>query len=227
MLLIQKNIQSVCRCTPSLGINGAQNDEDACVVCGGDQHDLCGRGVLKQGDAGEVAHNAVAATASNAVAYDKTPTGGKANTVTLQGGTAGGPVGLRNVAAGVSATDAVNLAQLQSSAAGTLASANGYTDQKVSNLAALTAQGLKEAKQLVISGTAVALAGTGLRDDDRPGRTSVSGATSFYKGEVGLAFGLGHTSEDQVWRTNLSVNGTPWADKPEIGVVVGATFTFN
>ena len=180
------------------------------------------------GDAANVGQlNAVAATASNAVAYDKTPTGGKADTITLQGGTAGAPVGLRNVAAGVNATDAVNLAQLQSSAAGTLASANGYTDQKVSNLAALTAQGLKEAKQLAISGTAVALAGTGLRYDDRPGRTSVSGATSFYKGEVGLAFGLGHTSEDQVWRTNLSVNGTPWADKPEIGVVVGATFTFN
>ena len=171
--------------------------------------------------------NAVAAVANNSAQYDKTPGGGRADSLTFQGGTPGAAVSLRNVAAGVNPTDAVNLGQMLRGQDATLASANTYTDQKVSNLAAFTAQGIKEAKQLAISGTAVALAGTGLRYDDRPGKTSVSGATSFYKGEVGLAFGIGHTSQDQVWRTNLSVNGTPWADKPEIGVVVGATFTFN
>ena len=170
---------------------------------------------------------AVAALANNGVQYDKNPDGSKANTVTLAGGTTGAPVTLQNVAAGVKATDAVNLGQLQGSAAGTLAAANTYTDQRVSNLAALTSQGIADAKTLAKNGTALALAGTGLRYDDRPGKTSVTGATAYYKGTMGMAFGLGHTSSDSAWRYNVSVNGTPWADKPEIGVVVGASYTFK
>ena len=170
--------------------------------------------------------NAVAAVANNGVQYDKTSTGGKADSVTFQGGT-GAPVSLKNVAAGVNGTDAVNLSQLKSTNAATLASANAYTDSRVNNLAALTSQGIKEAKQLAITGAAIGLAASGLRYDDRAGHTSMAGATSFYKGEVGLAVGIGHTSEDLKWRTNLSVSGTPWADKAEIGVVVGATYTFD
>ena len=170
--------------------------------------------------------NKIAAVADNGVQYDKTAAGGKADGVTLSGGT-GGPVTLHNITAGIAATDAVNLAQLQAQSASTLTSANAYTDQKVNNLAALTTQGINEAKHLATAGTALALAGTGLRYDDRPGRTSIGGATSYYKGDVGLAFGIGHTSQDQTWRTNLSVNGTPWGNKPEVGVVVGATYSFN
>jgi len=178
-------------------------------------------------DAANVAQvQAVAAVANNSVQIDKTPTGGQSNSVTLAGGT-GGPVTLHNVSAGVAATDGVNLSQLQAQGATTLASANSYTDQKVNNLAALTAQGISDAKHLATAGTALALAGTGLRYDDRPGRWSIGGASSYYKGDVGLSFGIGHTSQDQQWRTNISVNGTPWADKPEVGVVVGATYSFQ
>jgi trimeric autotransporter adhesin len=97
----------------------------------------------------------------------------------------------------------------------------------VSNLAALANQGINEAKTLAKNGTALALAGTGLRYDDRPGKTSVAGATAFYKGTLGMAFGLGHTSSDATWRYNVSVNGTPWTAKPEVGVVVGASYTFK
>jgi trimeric autotransporter adhesin len=170
---------------------------------------------------------AVAAVASNGVQYDKNADGSKANTVTLSGGTAGTPVGLRNVAAGVNATDAVNVAQLQGSAAGTLSSAKAYTDQSVSNLKAFAEQGLRDAKQLATSGTALALAGTGLRYDDRAGKTSIAGAMSFYQGTTGIAFGIGHTSANQAWRYNLSVNGTPWAEKAEVGVVVGVSYSFQ
>jgi trimeric autotransporter adhesin len=165
--------------------------------------------------------------ANSAVQYAKNADGTRANAVSLGGGTAGAPVSLQNVAAGVNATDAVNLAQLQGQSASTLASANAYTDTRVNNLAAFASQGIKEAKQLAISGTALALAGTGLRYDDRPGKTSIAGATSLYKGEVGLAFGIGHTSSDHMWKTNLSINGTPFGDKPEIGIVAGASFSFN
>jgi trimeric autotransporter adhesin len=179
-------------------------------------------------DAANVAQvQAVAAVANNSVQYDKNPDGSRANAITFSGGAAGAPVSLQNVAAGVNATDAVNLSQLQSTAATTLASANAYTDKKVSNLAAFAEQGIKDAKQLAISGTALALAASGLRYDDRPGKTSIAGATSFYKGTTGMAFGIGHTSGNSGWRYNLSVNGTPTANKPEFGVVVGASFTFN
>ena len=171
--------------------------------------------------------NAVAAVANNGIQYDKTLAGDRGNSITLSGGAPGATVAIRNVSAGVNATDAVNLGQLQSASAGTLAAANAYTDQKANNLVALTTQKIQEVKALAVSGTALALAGTGLRYDDRPGKTSVSGATAFYKGTNGLEFGIGHTSQDQKWRANISVNGTPWAEKPEIGVVVGATYTFN
>jgi trimeric autotransporter adhesin len=161
------------------------------------------------------------------VQYVKNADGSKSNAISLNGGTAANPVSIQNVAAGVNATDAVNLAQLQSVSSSTLATANSYTDKKISNLQAFTEQGLKDAKQLAISGTALALAASGLRYDDRPGKTSIAGATAIYKGTTGMAFGLGHTSANSNWRYNLSVNGTPFAEKPEIGVVVGASFTFN
>jgi trimeric autotransporter adhesin len=179
-------------------------------------------------DAANVAQvKAVEDIANNAVQYVKNADGSKSNAISLNGGTAANPVSIQNVAAGVNATDAVNLAQLQSVSSSTLATANSYTDKKISNLQAFTEQGLKDAKQLAISGTALALAASGLRYDDRPGKTSIAGATAIYKGTTGMAFGLGHTSANSNWRYNLSVNGTPFAEKPEIGVVVGASFTFN
>jgi trimeric autotransporter adhesin len=169
---------------------------------------------------------AVAAAATNAVKYDKKADGTFDNSVVTFGSTTA-PVALRNVAAAVKSTDAVNLAQLQSSMAGTLASSEAYTNQQVSNLRAFTEQGLREANAAAVSGTALALAGTGLRYDERGGRTSIAGALAFYQGTTGLAFGIGHTSEDQAWRYNVSVNGTPWAEKAEIGVVVGASYSFK
>ena len=170
---------------------------------------------------------AVAAVANNGVQYDKAPDGSRANSVTFGGTDATTPVTLKNVAAGVNATDAVNLVQLRSSSAATLSSAKAYTDQRLNNLAAFADQGIRDAKQQAISGTALALAASGLRYDDRSGKVSVAGATSFYNGTSGLAFGVGYTASDQSARFNLSVNGTPWGDKPQVGVVLGASFTLN
>ena len=166
---------------------------------------------------------AVAAVANNGVQYDKNPDGSRANSVTFGGAGAAAPVALKNVAAGVAPTDAVNLAQLQGIGSG----AKAYTDQSVNNLAVLTANGIADAKKAATAGTATALAASGLRYDDRPGKLSMAGATSYYQATQGIAFGLGYTAKDQSARFNLSVNGTPWADKREIGVVAGASFTLN
>ena len=65
--------------------------------------------------------------------YDRN-SDGTINRASVSLGTAGTPVQLRNVADAVRASDAVNLGQLQSAQAGTLASANAYTDTRINAL---------------------------------------------------------------------------------------------
>ena len=59
---------------------------------------------------------------------------GTPNRSSVSLGTPGTPVTLTNVAAGVRASDAVNLGQLQGAATATLAAANSYTDGRITAL---------------------------------------------------------------------------------------------
>ena len=165
------------------------------------------------------------AATANAVRYD-TSGGMRTNTVSFAGGQAG-PVTLQNVGPGVNGTDAVNVNQLNAAAGATLGQSQAYTDARVSNLAALTEQALQGARSEAAAGTAAALAASGLRYDDRPGRTAVAGAASYYHGQSGLAFGLGHTAADGQLRFNAAVTVSPTMARPEVGAVVGGSWSFN
>ncbi|WP_144774552.1 YadA-like family protein, partial [Luteimonas sp. J16] len=68
------------------------------------------------------------ATAANSVALGHGSVADRANTVSV--GSAGNERQITNVAAGTQATDAVNVAQLESTATRAVADANAYTDQR-------------------------------------------------------------------------------------------------
>ena len=122
---------------------------------------------------------------------------------------------IQNVAAGVltaTSTDAVNGSQLFSVA-------TAQINRLDANINAV--------KNAANTGTAIALAASGLRYADQPGKTAAAGAISTYKGRVGMALGLGHTSENGRWRYNLSASFSPQNIKRDIGVVAGASYTFD
>ena len=92
-------------------------------------------------------------------------------------------------APGVNPTDAVNVRQLTSFAVGTQNQINSLQNQ-IDGLQNQINDDRREAR----GGTALAWAATGLRYDDRPGKVSVAGGFGNYKGETGLAVGLGYTA---------------------------------
>jgi autotransporter adhesin len=73
-------------------------------------------------------------------------------------------------------------------------------------------------------GVALALAASGLRYDDRPGKFSLAGAFGNFKGQSGLAFGLGYSATDRL-RFNASVSGVP--SQGSVGGVVSGSITLN
>jgi trimeric autotransporter adhesin len=127
-------------------------------------------------------------------------------------GSAGNERRITNVAPGVNPTDAVNVSQLTSLALG--------TQNQINNLQNQIDDNRREAR----GGTALALAATGLRYDDRPGKLSVAGGFGNYKGETGLAMRLGYTATN-VFRFNLGVSGVP--NQGNVGVFGGAAWTLN
>jgi autotransporter adhesin len=154
------------------------------------------------------------AGASNSVAIGQGSQATQANTVSV--GQAGGERRITNVAAGVAPTDAATVAQLTGVSA-------GLTTQFQSQIAALQGQvngNLTEAR----AGTALAMAASGLRYDDRPGKLSVASGVGTFKGLSGLAFGLGYTYDTRL-RFNIAISGVP--DQNDYGAVAGASWTLN
>lgn len=144
---------------------------------------------------------------ASTVRYDALPSGTPNYASVTLGASGSGPVGLHNVAPGVLGTDAVNLDQLRASTFDISRDVGRYrTDAQ--------------------RGTAIALAATGMRYDDRPGRTSMGGAVSYFRGEAGVALGLGHTSSSQRLRYNAAVSFSPNGGS-NLGAVAGATFSFG
>jgi hypothetical protein len=150
------------------------------------------------------------ATAANSTSIGAGSTNTVANTVSF--GSVGNERRLTNVAAGISQTDAVNVGQLQSVAA-------GFQTQ----LGSLQTQ-INDTRTEARGGVALALAASGLRYDDRPGKLSLSGAFGNFKGESGLALGLGYAATNRL-RFNASVSGVP--NQGSVGGVVGGSITLN
>ncbi|RYF12957.1 MAG: hypothetical protein EOO77_16550, partial [Oxalobacteraceae bacterium] len=145
--------------------------------------------------------------AASAVQYDRTASGAPDRSSVTFGTPSAGPVQLHNVAPGTSGLDAVNLNQLAS------------VSYDLGN-------DIRSVRTEAQRGTAVALAANGMRFDDRPGRTSMGGAVSYYKGEAGVALGIGHTSGNQRLRYNGAVSFSPNGGS-NVGAVAGATFSFG
>ena len=150
------------------------------------------------------------ATHANSVAIGAGSVTSAPNTVSV--GSAGNERRITNVAAGISPTDAVNMSQLTSIGAGYQSQINSLQTQTTNNLYEMR------------GGVALALAASGLRYDDRPGKVSLAGAVAGYKGESGLAVGVGYAATDRL-RFNAAFSGSP--SQNNYGGVVGGSFTLN
>ncbi|WP_284315237.1 beta strand repeat-containing protein, partial [Labrys miyagiensis] len=93
----------------------------------------------------------------------------------------------------------------------------------ISNLQSQISHNQNEAR----SGIAQAMAASALRYDDRPGKISAAAGMSVYHSQVGIAAGVGWTSEDAKWRANLAGTYSPSARKPDFGIMGGLSYTFN
>ena len=91
-------------------------------------------------------------------------------------------VALHNVAAGTSATDAVNLQQLNNGLASTLGEAKAYTDERFTALSF----DLRDVRRDGFAGTAGALAAASLPQAYEAGKGMIAIAGGTYRGEFGL-----------------------------------------
>jgi autotransporter adhesin len=147
------------------------------------------------------------ATGANSVALGANSTdGGQSNVVSV--GSPGAERRITNVAPGVGPTDAVNYSQLLG--------AESFLQNNI-NAVQLQAN----------AGVALSLAASGLSYDNRPGTTSISGGASYYMQHEGLAFGIGHTSDDGNWRYHVATTFVTPQDHAEVGVVAGFSYTFG
>ncbi|MGN7919257.1 YadA-like family protein [Lysobacter sp. 22409] len=148
------------------------------------------------------------------VRYD-TNVDGSVNTtqVTLNNG--GGSVQIRNVRAGTSNTDAVNVQQLNDGVNRAITTSNQYTDNWGNGLR-------REIGQLddkASAGVASAMAVAGLPQSYMPGKSMAAIAASSFRGETGFAIGVSTISEDGRWVYKFSGNSN---SKGDVGVTVGA-----
>lgn len=118
------------------------------------------------------------ATAANSVAIGSGSTNTVANTVSF--GSTGNERRLTNVAAGVNATDAVNVGQLQSTVAGIQSQYNGLQSQITDNQ--------REARRGIVAAVAVAP----VLMPSAAGKTTVAVNTGYYRGESGVGIGVSH-----------------------------------
>ena len=118
------------------------------------------------------------ATAPNAVALGSGSVASLANTVSV--GAPGAERRITNVAPGISQTDAVNVGQLQSVAAGFQSQIVGLQSQITDNN--------REARR----GIAAAVATASAPMPSLPGKTTWQARASTFQGEYGVGFGFAH-----------------------------------
>lgn len=161
------------------------------------------------------------AIANNSVQYDDA----SHTSVTLGPGNA--PVVVHNVAAGVAATDAVNVGQLNGAISNitniavtnAVTQANAYTDARVSALEFDINDIRKDAR----SGTAAAMAVAGLPQSMEPGGTMLAASAGFYRGKGAFALGASHAHDNG--KTVFKV-GVTYDASEHVGVNAGAGIQF-
>ncbi|PJJ98189.1 hypothetical protein CO615_09240 [Lysobacteraceae bacterium NML75-0749] len=120
---------------------------------------------------------------------------------------------VRNVAAGVADTDAVNVGQLN----GAIAGANAYTDGRFNQLA----NDMWQIDRGYRGATASAMAMAGLPQAYLPGKSMFSAAVGGYRGEYGLAFGLSGITDNGKWVYKAQASGNTardWGFSAGVGV---------
>ncbi|MBT2748908.1 MULTISPECIES: YadA-like family protein [unclassified Lysobacter] len=154
------------------------------------------------------------ASQNGTVRYDTNVNGSVNNTqITLNNG--GAAVTIRNVRAGVSNTDAVNVQQLNEGVNRAITVSNTYTDNWGNSLR-------REIGQLddkASAGVASAMAVAGLPQSYMPGKSMAAIAASSFRGETGFAIGVSTITEDGRYVYKLSGNSNSRGD---VGVTVGA-----
>lgn len=137
-----------------------------------------GDGAVATGSNSAALGTNASATASNSVAIGSGSTNNVANTVSF--GSAGNERRLTNVAAGINPTDAVNVGQLQSTAAG--------FQSQIGSLQGEINDNQREARRGIVAAVAVAP----VLMPSAPGKTTVAVNTGFYHGETGVGIGISH-----------------------------------
>ena len=109
---------------------------------------------------------------------------------------------LGNVAAGLRATDAANVGQLQTGLAGVLSQANVYTDTKIGALSF----DLNSIAKRAYAGTAAAMAlqAPGLFE---PGKLVMRMGTGAYRGQIAFGASFRATAESGRWSVSGGVSG--------------------
>ncbi|RUL66761.1 hypothetical protein EKH79_02815 [Dyella dinghuensis] len=155
----------------------------------------------------------VASNATNSVALGAGSVATQANSVSV--GSAGNERTITNVAAGVNATDAVNVSQLQSSQNW----AQSYVDQKASQLnSRITSVG-----RHADAGTAGAIAMTNIPQAYQPNQSSVGAGVGAFNGQAAIAVGMSTITPGGRWVLKGSLTGTTQGD---VGVGFGASMVW-
>ncbi|BBL52874.1 variable outer membrane protein B [Bartonella quintana] len=173
-----------------------------------------------------------------AVSYDRDEDGNKTNKISLQGGNAGEPVVIDNVADGKiekGSKEAVNGGQLhdytEQQMKVVLDDAKKYTDERIKNItvdalddAVSQAKdytdmkfealnyGIEGARKEAMQAAAIGLAVSNLRYHDTPGALSIAFGSGLWRSQGAFAFGAGYASEDGKTLSNVSIttSGGVW-----------------
>lgn len=155
----------------------------------------------------------VTAAASNAVAIGADSIATQANSVSV--GSAGNERLITNVAAGVDATDAVNVSQLQAAQSW----AQSYTDQQTSALN----NRITRLGQRADAGTAAAIAMTNIPQAYAPEQSALGAGVGSFRGQAAIAVGMSTVTPGGRWVLKASLSGTTQGD---VGVGAGAAMVW-
>ncbi len=142
------------------------------------------------------------ASAVNSVALGADSVATRPNSVSV--GSAGAERSITNVAAGISATDAVNVGQLQNGLDSSLANAKAYTDQR---LGALTFD-LTDVRQDANGGVAAAMAISSVPQAFERGKGLIGMGMATWMGQQAIAIGISKADGDgrMVFKAGASYN---------------------
>ncbi len=232
------------------GINAAASGNGAIAigansVARGDDNIAIGDAAVATGANSTAIGAEARATGANSVALGANSVATEANTVSV--GTVGGERRIVNVAAGINATDAVNVAQLNAMAGANNAALtaerneriagdealegliNNETQQRAAADAALGVRiddvefDVRRARREARTGTSAALAAAAMPQAMDPGRSMVSAGVGTYRGRTALSIGGSHrvANGSSVFKVGITYDSSE-----NVGANAGVGFQF-